>query len=890
MKHFFGIVLILFSTFPAFSQSQIIFNKTDNESYIIQYEAGRQSIKNDMFALIARGSNTSPQSIRLRFEIKQHRQILKRGSQINLLVEYDDAVLSNAPLYKGFPTADFLLPSQLDITAQLKHRNQVLNSYNATISNLGPGNNKALEVSQADSIPGARYTLEISTKTFDYNQKNKTDLQHYLNAVDQYESAVRETGVKLRETNRIGSTVAELEQLDNLQTVRNYFNTADQNLQYINTTERSAFFRELNIKQNDPDGLKSKLNNLKQKSTELKNNTQEILDNPEVFWHNKGLDMMQKRNYSRAESYFNKAVAENTQFAPSHGQLAIIHYNSGFRKKAIEELFLVKRLNPDPQTEQINNDLAAGIYDDLLLEATEHNRRGAFDDAIFALQSAEQICRDFMTVRCHPAMNTEMTRAIKGKYYILTDNAHAAIQAGKERDAEELIDHAYTYRKRNLQFIPEREEINGLILDLYDLHLSRAESYNRSQRYEAALLSLKEGERVCQKYTEINCDKRLDDGYFKAYTGIYNSTLNEAETAYTQKEYRLAEETIQKAQEIREQYRLQKSDKEDRLMLQVQNGLYNEYISKGQDENAAGNYPKALEFYNKATEIENAYSVSRNTRLPGYRTTAAKNYAYAEIDAGINSVERNQLKSARASYKNAKQIAAEYRLESDKKVSEGLKDLKDRIFRQECINAQNTFDSMMFEAETQINGKQFVDADDELQKALQHARSNADCEIDTDELSKLRSQIADAVHYQTIIKSSKKEAARRNYKTALNEYVKAGRFFNQNNIVSYGLVHQNTFEYLRNQDLLFKNYGVFYYTNNKDFEKAVLLLQELNASGFNKRDTKDNQYLLGSQLALRDFDENPGANWKSNVVRYTNNDSFFKYLKKAYKKQWKKID
>ncbi len=889
MKRITFLIVIFFYSLSTYSQSRVVFNKTNNVTYLIKYENGQQDVKNDMLRLLARGSNLDINSIRFNFRIRQELQILKRGNNIKITVDYNDAKVFNAPVYEGFEIVDYLLPSNLEIEALLKNKGREINRYNATSQNIKYGNNKILDITQIDSLTSARYSIEVNAETFSYTQQDKIKLQNYINLIKEYKKNVKDIRAKLRNVNDMIGSAERPEQFENLSSIRNYNSTAQQNLQYLNGIENSNFYKTLNIRQNDPDGLKIKIEALRNKSLKIKENTKEIIDNPEIFWHNKGIDMMRSKNFAEAEVLFKKAITENNRFSPSHSQLAVIYYNTGDLKNALDELFFVKKLEHDTQTDQMINDLANTIYDDFLGDAINFNRNNAFDDAIFALQSAGQICTEFKRVRCNSVMDREMNIAVKGKYYILINNADAAIKAGRPIDAESIIDKAYVYRKNNLKFIPERDEIITLIHKLYDLYIAYAEANISGKKYDASLKNLQDAERVCQKYQELSCDNRLEQTYNKLYTGMYNSELAKAEMAYGNSRYKLAEEHIRKAIEIRVTKNLRKSAKEDDLILKIKEGIYYEYIDNGKNKNTAGQYAQALTLYKKALDIEVNFAVKKDINLNNYINTAAVNLTEQYIETGLRSVERNQLKSARNAYNNAKKTVTEYKLSNDTDISNRLNVLKDNIFKQECINAQNSYDSMGFEAENYIKAKQFVSADRQIQKALNFAQQNSKCGIDISELSEKRNDIAHAVSYQKSIQYSENLAGKGHYKDAVAEYIKAGEYFGKNNVKSKGLEHENTFDYIKKQDGFYINYGVFHYALINDYAKSLLLLQELKMLGFNRRNTKVNQTYLGMQLAIKDFKDNPATNWKINVVNYTKNDRYMVFLKRAYKKQWKKL-
>jgi tetratricopeptide (TPR) repeat protein len=890
MKNIFTALAFSLMILNVSAQSQIIFDETDKESYLISYDIGQQTSKNTIFNILAKGNSVRAQNIKLTFKLRQNRQILKRSGNLNLIVELNDLSVSGITEYKKFSVENLLIPSKVALRAVLKKGNVQVGEYNIPGANISSGTTRILDISQPDSLLKGTYQLIVRSKDFEYTPANRHAFQNYTGYIDDYWQSAENADQKLRRLNTIGVSEEELEKANEPETIREYYNFGRDNLQFVRTAEEDPFMRELNVAQNDPSDLKTKLQQLRNKSQRLEKNANAILSNLEVFYYNKGLDQIRRSNFTGAQSNFEKAVHENPNFAPAHVQLAKIFYGSGFRENAIEEIFHVQRLNPDPETEQLNNELANGMYNDMLLEASDLNRQGAFEDALFVLSSAEHICREFRAVRCRPAMEGEIMFAVKGKYFVLTENAHAAITAGKMREAEDLIDRAYDYRKKHLKYIPQTEEITGLIYDLYVKHLETGESYNRSSRYENALVSLKEAERICQKYPEAQCDRRLENAYANAYYGIYRSMLNEAENAYNAKNYSLADQKAEAALAYRREYNLKADERENRLVLEIKKGRYEQFISEGNRNKDNGRFEQALEDFKQAKTIEANYGIRRNSQLTAYINSAASGLTLEYTDNGMREVNINDLKTARRYYNKAKNTAQAYNIQNTKEVAEALKNLKDKIFEQECINAQTKFNDYLQKADAEIRQKNFINAEALLGQAKIHADKYGECEIDLSQLNIKSREIAPAVNYQKHVNTAEVLIKRQKYSAALIDYLKAERYFADNNISAFGLSHLSLDDFAQKQNNEFINYIVWYYADKADYDKALNLLRILETNNYAARNTKKNQMYIGTELATRDYSENPNSDRNTNIDRYTRDNWYFRFLKRAYKRQWRQLN
>jgi hypothetical protein len=189
-----------------------------------------------------------------------------------------------------------------------------------------------------------------------------------------------------------------------------------------------------------------------------------------------------------------------------------------------------------------------------------------------------------------------------------------------------------------------------------------------------------------------------------------------------------------------------------------------------------------------------------------------------------------------------------------------------------------------------INEKEYINANTKLNEAINFAAQNAQCEIETIDVLNKQKEINPAVNYLQKVLNTKDLIKKRNYKSAILEYQSAEKYYNLNKINNFSLKHTVLFDFIRSGYTDFIVYSVGFYNYNKEFGKAIELLKELSRRGANKKIAKNEQIVLATDLATHDFNENPNADYNSNIAQYTKGDKFFKYFAKAYKKQWKRLN
>ena len=881
--------LIYFSS--GYSQSQIIFDKENTLTFLIRYEQGQSGVKNQIFRKIAQGYSKPVSNVSLRFSFNEHRQILKRGNRLEFIADISNIKIEGDKMYRGFDVSKALIPGKISFTLQwLKNGNNIVNTYTFNDINVKDNSTELVHMTVTDTVNTENYKIKIVNRVFDYTDLNLQMFNNESVMIDRYYDENVSARSKLRQLNRINTNRDYLSHLEDLNELYRLRDTAIRAEVYVNTVKQKEFYRFLPLNIYDPEGLKSKLNRISNKAELLKDVCTDLIDNFDKIYYERGIEMIARHNPGQADYYFNKSIEINPGFAPSHFQLARLYYNSGYIDKAIDKLFQIRGMNPDTETKLQTVELARGIYNDFLLNAAELNNNARFDDAKAVLSTASQICRDFPEVRCRQAMDVEMSRAVNGKFYQILNAADVNFRNDNLTEAERIINDAVNYAYENRDFINDDSGIKERIRILYNRYLERGNKYTYNKKFSQAINEYDNAARVCNGYRQISCSEALVKGYKKARTGIYNSYLNDAENYFRKGKNEDAEIFADKAISYRKKYSLKQNSKEDRLFLDIKQAIYNDVISEGNDLASESKYQKALDKFTKAVSIQTNFGVRKNLKLPAYINNTAENFVKEICKNGKNKVKVNDLNTARKLYDNAKTISEKYSVENNPEVIKAKTELKKLIFKKECINAQNAFDKIYNSALDLINSKKYIEADKKLDKAFELSRKYEKCEIDTRKVAVKKDYISPAVKYLKNIEAVNAYLKRKNYKSAIETYISAEDYYKIQNINEYGINHTPLFDFIQKSYSDFIIYSVGFYNHNKEYDKALDLLRELSRRQAKKSYTKEMQIVLATDMAKRDFDTDPKGNYKSYIAKYTQGDKFFKYFRKAYKKQWKILD
>jgi hypothetical protein len=890
MKHLYlTLLIIVFSASGIYSQSQVIFEKEENQTFLIKYTSGEQSIKNAIFTTIAQANNKPVTTVSLTFTYQLKRQILRRNNILEFLASMSDISINGDKMYKGFDLGEILVPGKVSFSLQWTKGQQIINTYNFNDIAVSGDFVSLVNMTVTDTVFANNYQIRLINNVFDYTLQNKQIFDNRTALIDDYFDENLNVRNRIRILNDYNKEREYLIHLEDLNEIYRYRDTANRALVYVNSVKQKTFYKTLPLSTFDPEGLNSKLNSLTNMGENLRDLCTDIINHLDQIYYERGIEMLSLHKPSRADYFFNKSLEVNPNFAPSHLQLARIYYNSGEIDRAVNKLFEIRGMNPDEETKMQTVELARGIYNDFVLNAGELNNAGRFDDAIGIILRAKDICTNFPEVKCRTSMDMEMGRAVNGKYGIILNDIDISIRNENLVEAEKIILIALDYGQKNRPFIPTDESVGSRISIIYKKYLQRGEQLIIKKEYENAIYEFDQASRICNGYQLIQCTEQLEIDYLKARNGMYNEYITQAEQIFRSGDNIESEKIIQNAITFRQKYNLIQNVKEDKLFLDIKHAIYQTLIDAGRNLTANARYTESLSKYEEALDLENKYGFTKNPNLGLYITESAKKSVLDLTASGENKVKVNNLQDARKNYNEAKDVVTKYSLDSDTNISQALLSLKEKIFQKECQNAQNAFNDLYQQAKDLILQKKYPEADKKLDEAITHSNTYAQCEIDTRDVLAKKDFISPVMNYINKITTVNNYIARKNFKSAVEEYMAAENYYKVQVIGNYGITHTLLFDFIQSGYTDFIIYGVGFYNHNKEYDKALDLLRELSRRQAKSKYTKDIQVVLGTDMATTDFQQNPNANINTNLSTYSGGDKFFKEFMKSYKKQWKRL-
>ncbi|PRY16230.1 hypothetical protein CLV24_10174 [Pontibacter ummariensis] len=441
---------------------------------------------------------------------------------------------------------------------------------------------------------------------------------------------------------------------------------------------------------------------------------------------------------------------------------------------------------------------------------------------------------------------------------------------------------------------PETEEMAmGLAHDIYSSYISQGSSLTSRGDFHQALDAYADARELCSAIGGLRCSlPALNDGEGRAATGAFRAMVDRGSGLLSRNELREAERVAQDALRFQQEYDyvLHGAREASELLGQVKFQYYLQYIDQGQQALSQKNYAEALHQFEAALELEQQYTFKPVQELPGLAKKAAKPVLLSKLSQGYEQAMQNQLTAARDIAAEATAMQEQYALLSDTEVLAKAKLLRDRIFTQECINAQASYDKHFQNAKNLVREKKYIAADQAYQAAISGAEALPSCNIATFTARDGRAAIAVAVNYQRKLKDVNRLVSSNRYTEAIQLYEEAEGHYLANGISKFGLDHIVLFNYAKdNRKQAFTAAVVHYFAGKREEEAAVQLLSSLLERGYAKGKTKKVQEQLGRQLATKDAALALEEDAKVLAAQHTANKKGLKKLRKAYEKESRRL-
>jgi len=876
--------VLLSLPFWGLTQSSTLLEKAIDKTIEVKYSTKPgDNINNQFLMLVAKAKSLPKEQAVLTYKVKEYQKIIKSNNNLQLLLSVGNLVNSEEINYLNFGITNFLKPSIVSYKYAWEDKDgTVLET--KRIEKV-PFKNGAylLKNTIPDTYQETTYKLYLSELTLGFDATDVKKLDEFISTVDGYYNA--DARLNLLEQELIQIKVDSLELLE-----ANYQKTLD-NLKVFSHIKSSRFSSKLDLDTNDPVKLMSHLGRAEEQNKTLKKELEFARDNMHITYYRKGLDWQRWNNQPLANDYFNKSIKNKNTYAPPYIELAQFNFITKQYSSAIDtckKVLITLKTDTDTRYKAVKlSESVIYVYIDSVKSLIELKE---FNSAVALFEQCKQYAKNIPGIKLFAEFDDLQASLYQAYYNEMADKISSLIASDELMTAHMSLDSMTRFRTINARYLPDANKENNLLKSLYDAWIIKGKKFLETNETDSSLMALAKASDLCHRYSVISCTDDLNQLSAQAYQSQYNQFLDKTKQAIDDKLADSALILLNTARVLTQKNNVPANPIADTLFQAAKQLKYNELIIAGDQSYHRNQMREALAFYQESAVLESEIVLVTNPELPDKINATVQNMILMLCNLCESFIEALNLPEAQQRYSQANNLAIEFDLINNKEVSAALESLAEQLNLGKCNQWVQAFIVQISVAKKFIDKREFILADQALEKASEVNNSHKECLIDVHEYSELSRQISAMVNYQKQIKSIDELLNEKEYSDAVENYNQLTSFYADSCQNNYGIEHQPLDVFISTHpNNLFIDFGVRYYTELGNTDFAINLLEILRNKDYISAWSQISQETLGNKLALLDYENNPELNPKEKVLDYTKSDKWYNYLKKAYLLQWNKF-
>ncbi len=868
-----------------FTQNTVVFEQTKTENYKIighRHPDENQINGNYIIQEIALGNSKKASQISFKLVFIQNAKIFKSGANKFIArVEIKNMVCRGDVFYKGFDIFDVLIPSELDFCINIYNQDyKLFKTGDFDNVKLNSDYSVIAEYEFDDYITNDRMFLTVDDKKIYYDYDDKERFHKRLSYINTYYSS-----------EVIFDSVQNLIRKIKKNNLPDYFVKFSEVKRVYKYFENKNFEENLKLKYYDPAGYINNIHSLSLQITRLQTIfNQRIAENNHFY----SLSMINTivREYIDLLSTFLDCSLNNGNHSHNNAidQLSYIKYRNA---DIIYAAGIIKKLIPG-KFQNINFNylilnISKSVFKNFIKKADSFIKHEKYNEALIVLQNAESFLQKTPLISQPHLIAKDISRAKFGIYYSYLKVAGKAIDAGNLSLAEGYILKAKVFQAENSSYIITDIFIDKIYGNLIDAYTYKGIEFNDSTDYNIALKYLNKALELCNSDARVQCTGKLIKALYEAKNGFYSELLDRANRFLNLGDIITARKLIEKANKFRAEN-----------SIYFKNGFTSEindkvnfpqYMSLREEGCQLLNQKKYKEALNKfeAVKTNKREIKCEEEELDSLIKHTAKLLIFKDLaDATINVIENN-LTDAKLIYDEIVGYQVKYGFEKNKKINNSLQKLDDDIFEMECRNFNNEFELCILKGIQSVNNLNYIKAEEFFDAAAEVSELNPNCNIADSVAYIANIKYFPAVTYQKVLLEINKNLYDKGFKDVIEKYFILEKYYFDFQIRSFGIEHISLLEFVNSQNnSLLTIYCFDYFVEINKYERALNFLDILYEQGYPSKKIKNQQKILGEELANKNFKIDSSIDPEMKIVEYTFGYGWYKFFRKSYLKTWKR--
>lgn len=610
MKHRILLALIVVFSFSVFSQTPIIFDKTNTISYQLSYTQGgdqSQRILNDMLEIIARSMNKPVRQTRINFSVEEHVWVTRNGTKLNAYLAYENVRLSGDLFYKGFDVSDVFIPSHYSFESTLKRKNgPELKKFSIDNTPFRYRNSEH-HFQYTDTITNGDYQFLVDKNDFIFRSIAFDVFRAKCITIDQYYGAEGEISLCYEGLNQINP--------ENFRQLNKAQSQLDEMIARVGRVQGDVFWRELDLRHFDPISIYPKMEEVNRKISDLQKNISYVRSNLYRYYFDSGLQSYNSNKRNDARNDFRQSISLNNQYPQSYYYLALMEHqdkNSSSAMDLLSSFFAINQIDQSLYAQA--SDLAKDVEKSKILEIEKKISQQQYAQALSELDALETFCRKIKNYSPSDSLSILRGEAHNKIYQAHLNDAQRDFATANYDLAIGATNKALLYQSQFPQFIASNDQATAMMqkvnADYYLALVKRGRSLNTTKDYRNAFSAFEQASVIEENYN-VKKDKQLAELVKKSKLEVLFLDVTVAQKLVSINNLPSAREVLVSIISNQPKYGLNDNAKLNQQVEALKQSIFSkqcvnaqaEYdgiIANAQNEAAKGDYILALSIFEKA--------------------------------------------------------------------------------------------------------------------------------------------------------------------------------------------------------------------------------------------------------------------------------------------------
>lgn len=639
----------------------------------------------------------------------------------------------------------------------------------------------------------------------------------------------------------------------------------------------------------------------------LLNHNKELLEfltpRSSELYYVKALNLISQNKKSEGYSLLQKSISLNPKNVMAHYELAKLSSDSAQIIKTTQILNdILSKMNPTAEEKKLCANMLVYTYDKNLLQSIALIKEKKYAYAYDILTQLDDFCKkDNMNI-CQSALVKKNIEACQqGIYNDHITITKRAIKMGEMKIASDFAENTYDYLQRNRVELNDTSSFDEIVTKVVDYYIATAKTLqgakNSELRGDMLAKARTLSEMVGGKFEEntlrqiallqgtlIPSDIKLDsiennakpEGYSLDYADYIKDTVSNPEEEVTK---------------IEKDYISSSENKNPKESFAVQSTKV-KTIDKAIDDKffetrtfmQVNNYEKALEVLEKANrlaKIEGDKKAVEQMYIRAIREITAKRMSNAEY-----AIFEGDIPKADSLVALTNDLITEYKMEEDTAIQRIMNSYLRAIDNKVCSKKQDGINVLVYDILECIRKNDFYTAEVYIDKAME-IKGNSECRLDKQRVRSLKRQIEEPLQYVAMKENCEQILSDKDTIKYFLEYAKLEYYYNTHKLNEMSVIHTGLREVLKemnNDDLAIKIAESL--IKYQQYEGAIEAIGSLKLMGYKAKHTKKIQKRIGQLMSMQEAKRQDKIAQNYRMEDKYNNDKWFKYFLKSYKKNF----